>query len=718
MGNRRVLHLDLSRFKISTRIFAGFVSVLVLLAATGVIGLYTLRSVDTRFQAYAQNFSVAELAMRMQSDVLTLRHAASAYAKNGGRDNQQDESSAQWRIGNEISAALAQKLDPKTKGLFTQFKGKVSDFQSTFENVVQTRKELGFLTDKLVGKNPAAMATQIEGLIKEAMAESNNMGAMSFLGYGSELKIHYARLSGYVSEYVATKDPTLREKATKEFVKVANLLHESDQDLTTPKLKPMIQSLEKNFDIYQNSFDAFNSALTNISALETNTLVPRAMYMDAAAVSVRKIAVNKTKEMYAAANSMMLRARLTMLILVAASLFFGVLFQWVIARSITKPLKAITDVVQRLAGGDRNVEITGTEAKDEIGAMARAFQVFKQQGEENARLQEEQRRQEAERVKAREEEMKQREAEAATRRAEEERRQQEEAEKASAAAAKRREEMLALAARLESSVKGVVEAISSSASQMETTAHSMASTAEDTSRQSGAAARAAEEASANVQTVATAAEELSASVGEIGRQVAESTRIAEQAVGEASRTNATVKGLAESAERIGQVVEMISTIAGQTNLLALNATIEAARAGEAGKGFAVVASEVKSLANQTAKATEQISAQISEIQDVSGATVTAIEGIGQTIEEISRIATAIASAIEEQGAATREIARNVQGAASGTSSVSGNMLGVTEAAAATGNAAQEVLQSAAEVAKQTELLKGEVDGFLASTRAA
>ena len=276
---------------------------------------------------------------------------------------------------------------------------------------------------------------------------------------------------------------------------------------------------------------------------------------------------------------------------------------------------------------------------------------------------------------------------------------------------------VALADNFEANVKGIVESVSSSATEMQGSAQSMSSTAEETSRQSTAVAAASEEASTNVQTVASAAEELSNSVEEVGRQVGQSNKIAQNAVEEAQRTNDKVQGLAEAAQKIGEVVNLINDIASQTNLLALNATIEAARAGEAGKGFAVVASEVKSLANQTAKATEEIAAQIGAIQAATTDAVSAIQGIGSTIGEISEISTAIATAVEQQSAATKEIAANVQQAAAGTQEVSENISGVTQAASETGEAAGQVLGAAQELSKQSEALREQVDSFLIEVRA-
>jgi len=268
----------------------------------------------------------------------------------------------------------------------------------------------------------------------------------------------------------------------------------------------------------------------------------------------------------------------------------------------------------------------------------------------------------------------------------------------------------------ERDVSSMVGVISSAATELQTTAQSMATTAEQTTQQASAVANAAEQASENVQTVAAATEELTASIQEISRQVSQSTHIAGSAVEEAQRTNIMVQGLAEAAGKIGQVVKLINDIASQTNLLALNATIEAARAGDAGKGFAVVAGEVKNLANQTAKATDEISAQIAAVQAATKDAVGAIQGIGSTISKISEIASAIAAAVEEQGAATQEIARNVQQAAMGTGAVTNNIGSVTHAAGETGHAAHEVLSAAGELSRQSERLNSQVNHFLTDVR--
>jgi methyl-accepting chemotaxis protein len=275
-----------------------------------------------------------------------------------------------------------------------------------------------------------------------------------------------------------------------------------------------------------------------------------------------------------------------------------------------------------------------------------------------------------------------------------------------------------LAETFEAKFGPLVGSVSAQATTLKETAATMSTAAERTNSQAATVAVAAEQASLNVQTVAAATEELHASVSEIGRQVGHSTQITSAAVGAAQRSNVAVQGLSAAAQKIGDVVRLISDIAGQTNLLALNATIEAARAGEAGKGFAVVAAEVKGLANQTAKATENIASQVAAMQAATADAVQSIEGISDTISTMSEIATAIASAVEQQGAATQEIARNVREAARGTDQVSSTIGGVRQSASDTGQAAVMVLASANDLGTQAATLRADVGGFLANIRVA
>ncbi len=349
---------------------------------------------------------------------------------------------------------------------------------------------------------------------------------------------------------------------------------------------------------------------------------------------------------------------------------------------ITKPIQTQTAVMSRLASGDVTVEVPGTDRKDEVGAIAAAVQVFKDNLIRANALEEE----------------------TALARA--------------SAEEQRKKAMRDMADSFERAVSSIIATVTSAATELQATAQTMAGTATETANQSITVAAAAEEAASNVNTVAAAAEELGSSVQEIGRQVNGSATLAGQAVDEAAQTATLVQDLSSAASKIGDVVAMISMIAGQTNLLALNATIEAARAGEAGRGFAVVASEVKELATQTARATDEISGQIARIQGSTTQAVAAISGITARIQEISGVATSIAAAVEEQGAATQEIVRNVGQAAVGTTEVTTNISGVAQAAEMTGTSANQVLSAASELSRQSEHLNAEVGRFLATVRAA
>jgi methyl-accepting chemotaxis protein len=377
---------------------------------------------------------------------------------------------------------------------------------------------------------------------------------------------------------------------------------------------------------------------------------------------------------WASTQRSLIAAGLVLLLALAVSMF--------VARGITTPLQRMTGAMKDLAGGKLDVEVPGIGRRDEVGEMADAVEVFKNNASARQGLEAEQKETEARAV------------------------------------ARRKADMDGLANEFEGAVGQIVETVSSASSELEASAGTLTSTAERAQELTTMVAAASEEASTNVQSVASATEEMASSVNEISRQVQESARMAGEAVDQARTTNDRVGELSKAAARIGDVVELINTIAGQTNLLALNATIEAARAGESGRGFAVVASEVKALAEQTAKATGEIGQQISGIQAATQESVNAIKEISGTIEKLSEISSAIAAAVEQQGAATQEISRNVQQAAHGTQQVSSHITDVQRGASETGSASSLVHSAARSLSGESNRLKLEVGKFLNSVRAA
>ncbi len=373
------------------------------------------------------------------------------------------------------------------------------------------------------------------------------------------------------------------------------------------------------------------------------------------------------------------RIRIAIGVIVAVVLMGSAAFA---SLEIGRPIRRIGEVLMELANGNKLVVIPYASRGDEVGDTARAAKTFKDNLVRMERLE-------------------------AQQKAVEER-----------AAAERKSTMHMLANEFEGAVGGIVGAVFAASTQLENAANTLTKTAETTEQLSSLVATASNEASTNVRSVASAADELSASVSEVGRQVQESSQIARDAVAQAAKTDQRVNELFQVSQRIGDVVKVITAIAAQTNLLALNATIEAARAGASGKGFAVVAQEVKALASQTAKATDDIGAQIAGMQAATLDSVAAIKEIGGTIDRVSQIAAAMAAAVEEQGAAIREIARNVQEAANGTSQVAANISDVNRGTAATGSASAQVLASARSLSSDSNRLQVEVQKFVELVRTA
>ncbi len=665
-----------SRFRIGTRIYAGFAVVLLLFAFSAIQSHVGIGDAAEQFDLFTRvsdrAIGGADVLARLggiRTRVLLHNFAGDKKALDGVAE----ESAKLVKDAQEAADSAripAMKADLQT----------LVDLMKSWFALMDKANELRAKSDKARADISAVgpkMIADVAALNKAAI-DGKDFDA-TVLASSAMQSLLTGRLSA--ARYSLLGDKAEIDRAKQAFTDMQKQLDAMAGSLTDAKLKALAADAKGLSEQYLIMFDG--STATDI---EHDKLIRETIPQlgDKITDLARKVSdqrmVLRDDARKSASSSLSATGTWSTVIFVVA-LVLGLLFAWMTARSIARPAAAMTAVMGALADHDLTVEVTGRERHDEIGAMAKAVQVFKDNMIKTDEM-------------------------AAAQKAEQ------------AAKEERARKVNALTAEFDASIGSVVQAVSSQAGEMQSSAQSLSSTAEEATKQTTAVAAASEQASANVQTVASATEELSSSIAEISRQVAQSSRIAASAVSDAERANQMVQGLAEASQKIGAVVALITDIANQTNLLALNATIEAARAGEAGKGFAVVAAEVKNLANQTAKATEEIGGQISGVQSATQEAVQAIQTIGKTIGEINSITATIAAAVEEQAAATKEIARNVEQASTGTQEVTSNITGVTRAANDTGSAASRVLASARELAQQSESLQKAVTTFLVNVKAA
>lgn len=665
-------------WSIRLKIAAGFGMVLLLVvvvAGVSVFGSrYTSQSVESFFGTTADALRATEL----KAGFLETRLAAQETL-----DNRQNRPAAEVRDRAEILAtALATAHGAAGTVRVAEALGRAGEelqaFLAAFDEAARLHSRLQTLSAEVIDPAGAELIDLFDLLHLEMEVEGNAEVA-SYLRVLRDLALQ-ARLSGYMylgRNQVSLVNQTLnhlREMETPLFLAASSFgsgsahhgLFQDSQRLHTT----LIAAFEEAHSLQEALAGQLDGPMAQTATRLTGLLDT---------LVAQTVADEQTIQH--SLSQWMALIFLALLSIGIAGLLGSVVIGGILVTGLSGPITAITAAMRRLADGDLSVEVPAQGRRDEIGHMAAALEVFKEHAEERQRL-------EAEKV-----------------------RQAEQAE------AERHELMDELAGDFERAVGSIIDSVGEAAEVMQTTAQSLAVSAEDATARASTVAGAAEEASSNVQTVASAAEELAASIGEISRQVHQASTISETAVAEAQRTDSMVQGLSASAQKIGEVVNLITDIAAQTNLLALNATIEAARAGEAGKGFAVVANEVKSLATQTARATEEISAQVAGVQQSTGEAVAAIQNIGTIIGQINEISAAIASAVEQQGAATREISHNVHQASQGTLQVSENIQGVTQAVHETGEASGHVLDSANHLSGQATRLRQEMDRFLVQIRA-
>lgn len=655
----------LSRIKVASRINFNLKSQILLLGMTGVsvIGAIYLASlqIEARSQRTTDEFgALALLTAKVSEGLLQGRELATQFLRKPDDKkiaaHNEIVASAAGLLGEieRLAGALPEK-DPIRQA--SAFRGAINNYTIRFSNVASAQKLTGFNeNDGLQGKLRSAVHT-VETQLKKFDQP--------------RLSVLMLMMRRHEKDFMLRGDEKYGDELSKRAAEFSVELAKSDLAADTKA------EIRKLVDVYKLSFLGYMAGQSTLTeeAVDLAQIYER---LRPILITVRNAADERLElvkaDLALVRQYVFWSICITVLTMAITAFLFG--------RRISSPLVRMATAMELLSQGDLDSKIEPVNRRDEIGKISRALSVFHEKLLENRQF-------------AADQAMMQQRAEA-----------------------DRRDEMLQVADRFEAAVSKIVQTVSTAASEIEIAAGSLTKTAETTQSLSATVAAASEQSSASVQSAAAASEEMVSSVAEISRHVQASLQVANAAVKQADVTNQRIAELSHSAGRIGEVVKMISAVAEQTNLLALNATIEAARAGEAGKGFAVLASEVKALAGQTAKATEEISAQIAQMQTATQHSVSAIREIGGTITQISEISSAIAASVEAQGTATQEVAHNVQQAAQGATLVAGNIAEVNRGASDTGSAAEQVHGSACDLLSESNHLKSEVEKSLASVRAA
>ena len=666
------------KLKVGAKIWVGFAVILTLLVVTSGVGYLSLHGANESFSDYRGLARSTNAVGRVQANMLMTRMNVKDFIIRGTVEEADEVRHFAALTGDLIEEALTLVVEDEHIQLLEAVQSDIASYTGHFEEVVARQER----RNEIVNGQLNQLGPQIERKLTEIMNSAFEADDAEAAVYAGRVLRNLLLGRLYVMRFLVDNDEASYERVLQEFEDLGTAAATLQSSLQNPARRRLATEVEQLVGEYRTAFTEVYAVIGERNSIITSQLDvigPRI----AVEIEDFKLAIKAEQDTLGPeATEAMNNAVTTMLAVAAVALVIGALAAFVIGRGISRPVVNMTGAMRKIANGDTAVEVPAQNQKDEIGEMAAAVQVFKDNAIRIERM----------------------------------RVEREEADKK--AEAEKRAAMQSLADDFEAKVGHVVQGVTASATELQSTAESMSTISEETSSQSTTVAGAAEQATANVENMASAATELGSSIGEISQQVQLQADMAEQAASAAQSSNEQVHSLAERADSIGEVVNLITSIAEQTNLLALNATIEAARAGDAGKGFAVVASEVKSLANQTAKATEQIAEQIKAVQERTGSTVDSIRLINEKIDAMKEVAAAVASAIEEQNAATQEIGRNAQEASVGTRQVSESIVNVTQAAGEAGQGSTDVLNAARELARQGEVLSSEVVAFIEQVRAA
>jgi methyl-accepting chemotaxis protein len=668
--------LKLPTLRFRSKIMLGFAVVLAISAASMGIAYLGFERISIGVASYRKSVSEADLARNIDAELISYRSLVRYYVLTGKEEDGKAALTAEAGLKNAIEQTMKGVTNPASLEQITRLAREFRTFTKIFADILKVKGENTLLTQNQIGRGGTMLRYKLDDLVSnaaEAELPAVELGA-------KQVSAQYQAVIALANTFVLNSDQAVASSAQARLKFVENSL----QAISTgdEKIVRMVKEISSQLGEYRQAFGKLVENAKSIDGL-TVEIAESATAIVQGSSTMKAALLSDQQRLESESDAAIADTERLIVMLAAGGFLLGGIWALLLGRGISRPMTAMCKAMRELAGGKFDVVLPGLGRRDELGEMAGAVEEFKVQAVAKA------------------------ERDAAT---------QEAQNKAGSAA--RRAELIRFADEFEAAVGAIVSNVSASAVQLEQAAGTLTRTAETTQGLSSQVAGASEEASSNMQAVASATEELTTSVDEIGRRVRESNQIAEAAVVQAQQTDGRIGKLSRAAQQIGDVVKLITAIAEQTNLLALNATIEAARAGEAGRGFAVVASEVKSLASQTAKATDEISSHILGMQGATQESVTAIKEIGDTIGKISSIASTIASAVEQQSSATLEIARNVQNVAQGSHEVAANITQVNRGATETGSASGEVLNSAKTLSAESTRLREELDRFMANIRAA